>query len=116
MNDLILPGTTHGPGGSAIVDTSQAADRHPIWDNPRQKITLVENMKQPGLLGVALRGARFVCALPAGYDGLTQIHRMENGQVIVWHPGMSTLVCDFNAGTVAQTDIPPQLYFKDSRR
>ena len=84
---------------------------HPIFANGT-RVTLVERRDQPGLLGVAQRGGRFVCALPQGYDGLSQVHMMDNGQVIVWHPDHPTLVCDFVTGQVKNTDIPPQLYFK----
>lgn len=90
-------------------------DRHPIWERPTQRVTFVERVDQPGKLAVALRGCRMVCALPAGYDGLSQVHMLDNGQVIVWHPNHETLVCDFTTGQVRGADIPPQLYFKQRK-
>lgn len=105
MSQIILP------GAGARTDS-----RHPIWETPAQRVTLVERVDQPGLLAVALRGGRFVCALPAGYDGLTQVHRLDNGQVIAWHPNHAPLVCDFTTGKVTQIDTPPQLHFKNEDR
>lgn len=88
---------------------------HPIFPGS-VRVTLVESVKQPGMLAVAVRGGRFACPLPYGYDGLTQVHIMSNGQVIAWHPTRETLVCDPSRGTTSKADIPAEFYFKDRRR
>jgi hypothetical protein len=76
----------------------------PIWENPTQRVTLVERVDAPGLLGVAVRGGRFVCALPQGYDGYTHVEMMENGQVAVLHPTRAPLLADPATGRVELFD------------
>jgi hypothetical protein len=60
---------------------------------------LVERVDKPGLLGVAVRGGTYVCALPEGYDGLTSVC-MHKGYVIVAHPELPPLLCDPTKGTI----------------
>ncbi len=55
--------------------------------------------KPTGRLGVAKRGARFVCALPAGYDHNVGI-MPQDGRLIVTRPGMPTLIADCETGIV----------------
>jgi hypothetical protein len=60
---------------------------------------LVERVDRPGLLGVAVRGGTYVCALPDGYDGRTSVC-MHKGYVIVAHPELPPLLCDPTKGTI----------------
>lgn len=60
---------------------------------------LVERKDAPGLLGVAVAGARFVVALPQGYNGKTTICIAPNGTVIVAHPELPPLLVDASRGT-----------------
>lgn len=101
------------PRGGPVITTD--TNMHPIFPGA-VRVTLVERRDQPGRLGVAVRGGRYVCPLPNGYDGLTQVHILDNGQIIAWHPNLETLVCDPTRGTTSKADIPPQFYFKDRRR
>lgn len=58
---------------------------------------LVERVDAPGLLGVAVRGARFVVALPEGYNGQTSIC-VHNGYVLIAHPMLPPLQVDPTTG------------------
>lgn len=69
---------------------------HPVF-NPGSTVALVETKAPPHTLGVALKGGRFVCQLPDGYDGQTNI-RMHAGKIIVAHPMLPPLSCDPNTG------------------
>lgn len=75
----------------------------PIFENG-QRVTLVERRDRPGLLGVAVFGGRFVCALPEGYDGYTHVEMLDNGQVCVLHPKLSPLLCDPTTGSTRPFD------------
>lgn len=59
---------------------------------------LVERVDAPGLLGVAVRGGRFVTPLPAGYNGQTSIC-VYKGYVLVAHPDLPPLKVDPTCGT-----------------
>lgn len=54
-----------------------------------------------GTFGVAVKGARFVCDLPRGYErqGL-EIGLIDGGLFVVTFPGKPALVIDPHAGTV----------------
>lgn len=79
-------------------------DQHPIWQTPEQRVTLVERTDAPGLLGVAVRGGRYVCPLPPGYDGYTHVEKLPNGQVAVLHPKLAPLLADPTTGKVQTFD------------
>jgi len=64
---------------------------------------LVERKDRPGLLGVAVRGGRFVCPLPEGYDGRTSVTQYL-GYVLVAHPDLPPLKCDPTVGTAVLID------------
>lgn len=76
---------------------------HGLEENPifpaGARCALVERTDRPGLLGAAVRGGRFVCALPEGYDGLTSI-TLYKGYLIVAHPTLPPLKCDPNTGKI----------------
>lgn len=59
---------------------------------------LVERVDAPGLLGVAVRGGRFVTPLPAGYNGKCSIC-VYKGYVLVAHPELPPLRVDPTRGT-----------------
>ena len=63
------------------------------------RVALVERVDKPGLLGVSVRGGRFVCPLPEGYDGQTSC-TMQDGYVLVAHPVLPPLRCDPTTGKV----------------
>lgn len=62
------------------------------------KAMLVERKDAPGLLGVAVAGARFVVPLPNGYNGKTSIC-VYQGYVLVAHPELPPLRVDPTRGT-----------------
>jgi hypothetical protein len=64
---------------------------------------LVERRDLPGALGVAKNGGRFVVPLPAGYDALTSVC-YHKGYVLVAHPTMPALQCDFDKGEATAID------------
>jgi len=73
-------------------------EENPIF--PRgARVALVERVDAPGLLGAAVRGGRFVCQLPEGYDGQTSI-LFHAGYIIVAHPILPPLKCDPNTGKI----------------
>lgn len=55
--------------------------------------------KPNGKLGVTKAGARFVCALPPGYDHNVGI-LPQDGRLIITRPGMPALVANCETGTV----------------
>lgn len=61
------------------------------------KARLVERKDLPGALGVAVRGGRFVCPLPPGYDDQVSLC-CHMGYVLVAHPTMPPLQCDPSTG------------------
>lgn len=61
------------------------------------KAMLVERTDRPGLLGVAVRGGRFVVPLPEGYNGECSIC-VWKGYVLVAHPMLPPLKCDPTTG------------------
>lgn len=63
------------------------------------KALLVERKDKPGLLGVHVRGGRFVCPLPEGYDGRCSLV-VHQGYVLVAHPMLPPLKCDPTTGTI----------------
>ena len=63
------------------------------------KAALVERVERPGLLGVAVRGGRFVCPLPEGYDGRCSLV-VHEGYVLVAHPELPPLRCDPTTGRI----------------
>ena len=67
------------------------------------KAMLVECRDLPGALGVAKNGARFVVPLPAGYDGQSSVCYHE-GHVLVAHPSLPALECDFDTGRTRPLD------------
>lgn len=67
------------------------------------RAVIVERKDRPGLLGVFRSGARFVCALPEGYDGRVSLV-VHNGYVLVGHPELPPLRCDPERGTVELID------------
>lgn len=69
----------------------------PIFEDG-MNVALVERKDVPGLLGVAVRGGRFVVPLPLGYDGQTSVVRVPNGTIIVAHPALPALICDPTTG------------------
>lgn len=71
----------------------------PIFEDTGMKAALVERKDKPGLLGVAVRGGRFVCPLPEGYDGRCAI-TVHQGYVLVGHPTLPPLRCDPTKGTI----------------
>lgn len=71
---------------------------HPIFQSGT-RVALVESIDKPGMLAVAVRGGRYVCPLPEGYDMNTSI-TMHEGYVLVAHPYLPPLQCDTNTGTV----------------
>ena len=64
------------------------------------RVMLVERTDYPGRLGVAVRGGRYVCPLPAGYDDDTRVNVDDMGYVLVAHPKLPPLLCDPTTGTV----------------
>lgn len=64
---------------------------------------LVERSDLPGALGVAVRGGRFVCPLPPGYDGQVSLC-VHKGYILVAHPSMPPLECNPNTGETKQID------------
>ncbi len=78
------------------------------------RVTLVERQGFPGKLGVAVRGGKFVCPLPDGYDGHTRVNVDQAGWVLVTHPKLPPLLCDPTTGatnpiTVA---VDPKVFTK----
>lgn len=67
------------------------------------KAMLVERRDIPGALGVAKNGAKLVLPLPPGYDGQTSIC-FHKGYVLVAHPSLPALQCDFETGRVEPID------------
>jgi hypothetical protein len=67
------------------------------------KARLVERTDLLGALGVAVRGGRFVCPLPPGYDGQVSLC-CHKGYVLVAHPTMPPLQCDPTTGEVKQIE------------
>jgi hypothetical protein len=63
------------------------------------KAMIVERKDAPGLLGVHVRGGRFVCPLPEGYDGRVSLV-VHKGYVLVAHPTLPALKCDPNTGQI----------------
>lgn len=57
--------------------------------------------KPNGRLGVTKEGARFVCALPSGYDHNVGILPTD-GRLLITRPGMPNLVADCETGMVRQ--------------
>lgn len=57
--------------------------------------------KWNGRLGVTRQGARFVCALPEGYDFNVGI-LPHDGRLLITRPGCPTLVADCETGLVRQ--------------
>lgn len=55
--------------------------------------------KPNGRLGVTKTGARFVCALPPGYDHNVGI-LPQDGRLIVTHPNMPALIVNTETGAV----------------
>ena len=79
----------------------------------KQAVTLVERKDAPGFLGVFVREGRFVCPLPAGYDGRTSV-AFHKGYVLVAHPDLPPLQCDPNTGTTKLID-PGHIEARDGR-
>jgi hypothetical protein len=52
--------------------------------------------------GVAIRGFRYVCQLPEGYDELSVIRDVADGMVLLAHPLHPPLVCDPRDGSVRE--------------
>jgi hypothetical protein len=63
------------------------------------KAMVVERKDKPGALGIYVRGGRFVCALPAGYDGRVSL-TVHQGYVLVAHPELPPLKCDPATGSI----------------
>lgn len=63
------------------------------------KAMIVERKDIPGKLGVLVRGGRFVCPLPDGYDGRVSL-TVYQGWVLVAHPELPPLRADPSTGTI----------------
>lgn len=57
-----------------------------------------------GTLGVAVRGARFVCPLPKGYTEHSQVADFF-GVIVVVHPGLPPLLLDTERGRCVEVDF-----------
>lgn len=56
-----------------------------------------------GTFGVAVRGAKFVCELPKGYERQgTELALIEGGRLVLTHPSRSALIIDPARGTVSK--------------
>lgn len=88
---------------------------NPIF-NAGARVALVHMVAVPGIFGVAMRGGRYVCQLPEGYDGMTSI-RWLNGWIIVAHPNLPPLLADTNTGkTTALDQAQLDAFIRDAKR
>lgn len=72
---------------------------HPIFPHG-ERVAVVERVDRPGLLGVAMRGGRFVVNLPEGYDELTQVGWVD-GWIFVMHPKFPPMLADTTTGKLS---------------
>lgn len=72
-------------------------ENDPVFSST-MRAALAESKIWPGQLGVFVRGGRYVCPLPAGYDGRSSVVVTDSGYVIVGHPDYAPLVCDPGTG------------------
>lgn len=68
------------------------AFNHPAFPEGA-RVALVRQLQDPRYFGVAMKGGRFVCKLPLGYDGQTSV-RWINGFIVVAHPKLPPLLAD----------------------
>lgn len=72
----------------------------PEFERPNPlKAMIVERKDKPGALGVLVRGGRFVCPLPDGYDGRVSL-TVHQGYVLVAHPLLPPLRCNPSTGSI----------------
>lgn len=69
---------------------------HPVFPEG-SSVAMVEQKGDTKKLGVCMRGGRFVCPLPEGYDGDTNI-RQHGGLIYVAHPYLPALKCNPSTG------------------
>lgn len=83
----------------AMQRIEQAADGKLVMGAP--KIPGAQLVYSPkGIVGVAIEGAQFVCALPKEYTGpALELALIDRGRLIVTHPDHPPLLIDPQRGT-----------------
>lgn len=76
---------------------------HPVFQDGATRVALVQRVDVPDGFGVAVRDAKFIYALPQGYDGRTSVNFLD-GYVLVAHPLHPPLIIDPLTGKVREVD------------
>jgi hypothetical protein len=105
FRDLILPGADTRLLDKRFEEEDQSAERNREFgerytmgapDLPEAQLVYSPN----GGIGVAIKGARFVCALPKGYNARgMELAVIDGGRIVCTHPNHAPLVINPQDGS-----------------